>query len=197
MTQVPCEIIDLIIESITDTKHRYQAAVALRRLGIRDKLIPKIRFASMDFASKKGQIDLLEWWKSSGPGTYYTENAMHDASRNGHVDVLRWWKASGLELKIVDGMESASENGHVDVLEWWKASGLELACPEWALYRATWNGHNKVLEWWEASGLELKFCSLEFDAAVRCGHAEVLNWWTRFDNEWMKANEATFAIRSV
>ncbi|KAI8920307.1 hypothetical protein DFJ77DRAFT_507695 [Powellomyces hirtus] len=71
-------------------------------------------------ASKKGQIELLEWWKESGLELEYSRGAMDDANWGGKVAVtaLEWWKASGLELKYTD--KGASWGGQVTALKWWK-----------------------------------------------------------------------------
>lgn len=177
------KVIDKVIERIPDKKEAYKAAVGLRRIYIRDKLIPRMRYATMNSASKKGQVELLDWWKT-GPETHYTETALCDASRYGHIDVLEWWRKSGLELKALPSvcLDMASEQGHVAVLEWWKSSGIELECPLWALSRAIQDKQLKVLQWWESSGLDLKLSGSErFDAQV-CGDAEVLEWWIRFES---------------
>ncbi|KAI9218489.1 hypothetical protein BC828DRAFT_407539 [Blastocladiella britannica] len=41
----------------------------------------------MDWASRNGHVDVLEWWRNSGLELTYSEDAMDWASKNGHVDV--------------------------------------------------------------------------------------------------------------
>lgn len=113
---------------------------------------------SIDMASQRGYIDILEWWKTSGltPASKYTHNAVYWESQNGDIEILEWWLHSGLELKYTeDAMDYASNFGKIDVLDWWKHSGLELMYTETALKWASF-GRIVVLNWWKNSGLELK-----------------------------------------
>jgi hypothetical protein len=171
---IPWEVIDLIIEAMPDPKSAYQVAVALMRPS-RYKYLQKIPAASMDSASKKGQIDLLNWWRDSRDRHYYS-NAVIIASQNGHVDVLEWWKTNECHLNrdmpfledddelwrtgrfIEQALITASKEGHIAVLDWWKESGNEkkdLSCPDWAMAYAEMYQKTKVVEWWFASGLEI------------------------------------------
>ena len=55
--------------------------------------------ASINEASRNGDIDRLNWWLASGLELQYNETAINWASGNGHIAVLDWWLASGLELR--------------------------------------------------------------------------------------------------
>jgi hypothetical protein len=102
---------------------------------------------------KRGNVDILEWWKNSGLKLEYDESTLDLASYGGQVKVLEWWKNSGLELKYTENaLYWASRNGHAEVLEWWKNSGLELKYNICALNWASRWGHINVLEWWKNSG---------------------------------------------
>ncbi|KAI9327523.1 hypothetical protein DFJ73DRAFT_863545 [Zopfochytrium polystomum] len=48
-------------------------------------------------------------------------HAIHVASRRGRVDILQWWKANGLVLEYDKvAIEVACLNGKTGVLGWWK-----------------------------------------------------------------------------
>ena len=158
MGYIPIEIQELIIDFIQEPEQRFKIATYLRLLNIQKKTLPLLKYASIDYASRKGQIDLLNKWKNSGLELKYTDLAMNWASQNGHITVLDWWKNAsttfGLELKYNDlAMELASQNGHVKVLNWWKNNGLELKYTEYAMDYASKYGHVKVLNWWKTNGL--------------------------------------------
>jgi len=97
---LPNEIIDRIRCFLQDQKNELKFAVALGRYDIMKQLIPLVDSYSMDSASRRGLISLLDWWKASGLELHWSKLAMDEASRNGHVSVLEWWKKSGLKLKV-------------------------------------------------------------------------------------------------
>ncbi|KAI9215993.1 hypothetical protein BC828DRAFT_409924 [Blastocladiella britannica] len=69
----------------------------------------------MDWASKNGHVNVLDWWRNSGLKLQYSYQAMDWASANGHVNVLDWWRDSGLELKYThQAMDDASMNSHTN-----------------------------------------------------------------------------------
>ena len=58
-------------------------------------------------------------------GLTYSDLTMDVASAKGYIHVLNWWKESGLELQYsYHSMNWASEHGHINVLQWWRNSGL-------------------------------------------------------------------------
>ncbi|KAI8804114.1 hypothetical protein BJ742DRAFT_776596 [Cladochytrium replicatum] len=79
-------------------------------VGYNSGLDIKYKFLSMDVASFRGHIQVLDWWRSA-------EGVTKDsASANGKVEMLEWWKQSGLRMRwIWMAMDCASENGHVEV----------------------------------------------------------------------------------
>lgn len=62
----PNEILDEILFGIPDVVHRFRVAVGLRRTHVRDRCVPLLKTASMDEASRRGLIDLLDWWSHAG-----------------------------------------------------------------------------------------------------------------------------------
>jgi len=149
---LPREIMELIAEYLP-IKERFTLAVNLRLIYIRDKCIPWLQYATMDHASRKGQVDLLTWWKNSSLECKWSFDAMHWASWGGHVSVLEWWKNSELECKWSHvAMDWASFMGHISVLEWWKNSGLKC---KWSRFAMDWACNTQVVEWWKNNEAEL------------------------------------------
>ena len=131
----------------------------------------------MDWASRNGHIDILEWYKNSELNFRHTENAINYASGNGHINILRWFKNSGFEFKYTDyAIDWASENGHINILEWFKNSGFEFKYTDYAIDWASENGYVNVLEWFKNSGFELKYSTRAIDWASENGYVNVLEW---------------------
>jgi hypothetical protein len=125
--KLPLELVDLCLLCIQDPVPRFRIVVALRRTFVRDKTLPLLPSASVDEASRRGLVDLLQCWRESGLEMQWSSRVMDIASWLGHIAVLEWWKTSGLEMKWSSrAMNLASSQGRVDVLQWWKQSGLEM-----------------------------------------------------------------------
>jgi hypothetical protein len=108
----------------------------------------------------------------------YTEASLEGASLRGHINVLNWWKQSGLVLKIGKVLESASTSGEVAVLDWWAQSGLELPkYDKQALYNASCHQRVAVLQWWLDSGLQMIYDADVLTGATRMNRPAVLEWW--------------------
>ncbi|ORY44322.1 hypothetical protein BCR33DRAFT_785022 [Rhizoclosmatium globosum] len=182
---LPVELIeDIISYLIIPPKQLFQIATALRIDRLRRKSIPFIPEASIDNASAKGQVELLQWWKESNLSLEYTEKSVLEACRNGHVDVIQWWLDSGLPIKYkdwlgVDGvMVAAAEGGHVDVMKVWSGSGLEFNVSDIEIDVASANGHVDVLEWCTGeSKHEFRWSTQALDMASANGYVNVLDWW--------------------
>ncbi|KAF4943183.1 hypothetical protein F66182_18802, partial [Fusarium sp. NRRL 66182] len=87
---------------------------------------------AMDGASRSGNINVLDWWLSSGLPLRYYERALESASAEGRVDVLEWWKNASLTapasrpipLKVGKSVRLAAQSGKTQSLAWWDASGI-------------------------------------------------------------------------
>jgi hypothetical protein len=135
----------------------------------------------MDFASKGGNVNVLNWWIKSGLPIQYSENALKGASAHGHVHVLEWWKNSGLKLQYscwtLNSIAHTKNTGQINSLEWWKNSGLHLLYHSDSMDQASYNDRIDILEWWKNSGLPLKYSSFSIDQAFETGCTRTLKWW--------------------
>ncbi|KAJ3042838.1 hypothetical protein HK097_001892 [Rhizophlyctis rosea] len=152
--------------------------VAYNYPNVRNDLLPLIPGASMNRASMKGQVELLDWWlerKQHGYPIHYTSAAMDRASGKGHLRVLIWWQDSGLPLKYShEAMNWATRNGHLHCLGFWVDSGLRMRWTRHAMDNASQTGNVASLEWWKQSGLECRYSEKAMDSAA---NVEVLQWW--------------------
>jgi hypothetical protein len=83
-------------------------------------ILPRAPSLSMDAASARGNVALLDLWRSQHARPAYSAAAIDSASKSGHVAVLDWWLRSGLELKYREwALDGASGGGHDAVLDWW------------------------------------------------------------------------------
>ncbi|KAJ3044949.1 hypothetical protein HDV00_000233 [Rhizophlyctis rosea] len=195
---LPFEILEQTLHQI-NVKTRFHLGVILSIVYkypyIRDATIPLLKRASMDAASRKGQIDLLDWWKSylqrrpartpltPTPPVNITSDDIEESnddereessSDHGHG----WELKDGAGVGRTDAaMDGASLNGHVSVLQWWKDSGLELKFSHAAMDGASSAGHVKVLEWWVANIPNARPTCAAIDGAAENGHLVVLKWW--------------------
>ncbi|KAI8815339.1 putative ankyrin repeat protein [Cladochytrium replicatum] len=80
---------------------------------------PWYSFAAIDNASANGNVDALEWWKSSGLELKWSLAA---TSRDGHVKVFDWCHSNGLAWRFNLLFNVASRDGRGDILYWWKNS---------------------------------------------------------------------------
>lgn len=84
-------------------------------------------------ASTHGHVDILKVWHNFKGGKMIFDNqVLVGATKSGNVEVLEWWKSSGLkvEYKTCD-IEEALEDGDegergFQVRKWWALSGLNL-----------------------------------------------------------------------
>lgn len=153
---------------------------------------------SMDQASRRGSVAILEWWKSSKLQVEYTESAMTWATMFAHLTVLNWWKNSGLKLKYNnDAIDIASRYGELHALEWWRSSGLELRYSNQAIDLVSKydnDGNVAVLEWWKQSGINMKYTVDAMDLASYYNQLAVLDWWK---NSGLELKYTEFAINNA
>ncbi|KAI8803038.1 hypothetical protein BJ742DRAFT_777712 [Cladochytrium replicatum] len=157
--QLPDEIVDEILVQLGTWAGKpalaYKASTYLRRPRAKRLIESLIRLPSVDEASSRGFVDVLELHRLLGYNLY-SDVAMDLASKYGHIDVLEWWRvSSGSSLYWTrHAVEWASAFGHVDVLQWWKNSELGMEWNDMAVEMASKNGRAEVVEWWSNSGLE-------------------------------------------
>ncbi|KAI8802475.1 hypothetical protein BJ742DRAFT_743647 [Cladochytrium replicatum] len=187
---LPIELIDEILILlglwIGRANSAYKISVFLRRNQVQFALAPYITLPSMDEASRRGLVRVLDLHLTSRRPCVYSPLAMDWASYAGHIDVLEWWKSSGLELKYSEwALDQASESGNVEILQWWKDSGLELRTNGFEMYRATVHGRVNVLQWWRESGIswERQEYAKSIEEAYALGHKDAVLWWAEVDAE--------------
>lgn len=158
---LPYEIITLVLEKM-EPEARFRASVCLRRLDVRDRTVPSIPRLSLDSASMRGRIDILEWWR---------------VRLLANVSYLDGWDECGWTTL---GMDLASSAGNLQVLDWWHNSGLECRWSHRALDWASHKGHLDVLNWWSERYPNLKYSHEAVDMACAAGHIQTLDWWKRY-----------------
>lgn len=143
---------------------------------------------AMDGASRSGNINVLDWWLSSGLPLRYSERALESASAEGRVDVLEWWKNASLTapasrpipLKVGKSVLLAAQSGKTQSLAWWDASGIPYTHSESVARIASTHGHIHVLElWYRLKGAKMIFDNQVLVGATRSGHDNVLEWWRK------------------
>ncbi|KAJ3156881.1 hypothetical protein HDU86_003416 [Geranomyces michiganensis] len=159
---LPVEIQEAVVVYLPPLKC-FKLSVELRLEKPRNLCLPHLQGAEPDKAAARGQVDLLQVWKSCYPNQMrWSEVALDKASRNGHVAVLEWFFKSNLKpLYTTRAIDWASGCGHVDVLECWLKSGLKLRYTKSAIQWARANNRTEVLKWWDkvctpTSGLKKK-----------------------------------------
>jgi len=120
---VPNELVDTIILSLDDPKEQLRVAVGLQRLHLYRYIIPNIPHLSMDECSKKGRLDILDWWNKSSVPKLYSHVTMDLAQSS---LVLNWWKSSGLPLKYKSPLKRFGVDK--EIVQWWQYfSGLPVS----------------------------------------------------------------------
>ncbi|KAI9328688.1 hypothetical protein DFJ73DRAFT_861520 [Zopfochytrium polystomum] len=107
-------------------------------------------------ASTYNYTALLQCFKDNGCQMVMTEDMALDACKKGNVAVLEWWKSSGVPFVFngkwsKDGVIYQSRHSHL-LLEWWKNSGFQVEWPSALDLRSILfaPGRDKVdaLQWW-------------------------------------------------
>ena len=145
----------------------------------------------INFASMRGHVHFLDWFKTIGLEFMYTNIAMDSAAENGHDRILEWFKNSGLELKYTtNSVYYAAKKGHYDVLNWFKNSGLEFKYCERVIDYASENGIMKLLTWFENSGYKIKYTVKAINLASKNGFVQVLEWFKKNNLSLLSTNIA-------
>lgn len=127
-------------------------------------------------ASKKGDVEMLEWLVSKG--CEYDKIACGtSAASAGNLQVLKWVHSKGEEAEecVWKTMHcsAASGGGHLRVLKWLRSVGCEW--DDWSCYLAAKEGKLRVLKWLRSKG-----CPWNVGAcagiAVTNGHYDVQKW---------------------
>ncbi|KAI9003674.1 hypothetical protein BC832DRAFT_559673 [Gaertneriomyces semiglobifer] len=179
---VPLELLPRIISFLPPTL-AFQLATSFRLPFLQLQFLPLIPCASIDNASRRARIDLLNFWVENTPNPAYTADAIDTACRNGHIHVLNWWKESsqarGLEFKYDE--RAMDEARDTDVLEWWLRSGFELKYTYHSMDNASERGDVNILQWWKDAranyperNIELQYTYSSMDCTT---FVSVLEWW--------------------
>ncbi len=132
-----------------------------KKIVNRDKMT-KIITNIVDYASKYGYINTLNWFKERHQELVYTENAISYANENGRKDILLWWQESGMTLKYTEkAIAVAAKNGYTHVLEWWLNSGLEIKYNDSLLIETISNNKKYVLKWLMNNKDKFKFSKIK------------------------------------
>jgi hypothetical protein len=104
---LPPELIDRVLLLMNGTPEEvFLTATVLRSRYVQIKTAPLVPKMSMDEASGRGRVDLLDFWMKEVIPTLPAEQAQHLYSTSAlegamgscHSDVVRWWLSSGLPL---------------------------------------------------------------------------------------------------
>lgn len=142
---------------------------------------------AVDFASKAGFTEVLQWWLDSGLEMKYTERALENASLRGSIEVLEWWQTNSqklagtpreLPLKIGRSIWLAAQYNRPQAIAWWERSGLPYSHEDRVPTLASQFGHVEVLElWYSLKGSKMIFDNQVLVGPTKNGKAAVLEWW--------------------
>jgi hypothetical protein len=135
---------------------------------------------SMDYASKNGWINILNWWVQSGLELKYSEWAFTWACYSKQFEVLNWWLNSGLEIKLKPNIVDIliyTEN--VEVLNWWiqHRDKLPFDYDPKTIEGLCKTGRKTMLDWFKNSGLKLNYPEYILDTISMAGQNELLTWF--------------------
>jgi len=147
---------------------------------------------SMDDASGKGHVDVLQWWLDSELKLKFTNDALINAAEKGRIDVLNWWKKYFPEFvkKFMkeynsspddyDILKKISQKGFLDVLNWLKVEKFQLkSAGDFMTVTAAEYNQIKLLDWLKENLLLPNKFTYAINMAIRSGHVEVLEWFKK------------------
>ncbi|KAI9322081.1 hypothetical protein DFJ73DRAFT_802997 [Zopfochytrium polystomum] len=202
---IPSDVVALIAEFLP-ARERFAVATLRGLTRVQAQALALLDAASMDNASLRGLVELLEFRRRHHHLCQHLLRDQHQSDRDGDVRdegqqgrfcLLRESAETATAHRAPylaplryssAAMDLASWAGHVHVLEWWKTSGLELKYSTLSMDNADWNGHAHVLQWWKDSGLELRWSSWATTGSSLNGHVHVLEWWRTSGLKWWRTS---------
>ena len=79
---------------------------------------------AMDYAAKKGRLDVVKWLHDNRKEGC-TTRAMNKAAKNGHVEIVKYLHENRTEGCTTDAMTWAAMNGRLNVVKWLKEHIVE------------------------------------------------------------------------
>ncbi|KAI4227732.1 MAG: hypothetical protein L6R40_008188 [Gallowayella cf. fulva] len=150
---------------------------------------------ALDFASKSGFVNVLQWWRTSGLPLRYTDAALEQASSQGHIAVLEWWRSASHSHQ--DRSDSIAQTQHTSisaarVTDKTSSNGdamglhpLRLKVGKSLIYAAQ-NGQTATIHWWMTSGIPTVHEEAVARTASANGHVNVLRLWKEIKGEKMQ-----------
>lgn len=157
---IPLEIVDHVLLFLPPIVG-LRCAIGMRRIAVRNVLVPAVSQASLEGACVKGSASLVAWWldRVSRGSVMIPEERLtfcvDTLAQYGHVEILQLWKDSGVSFHAsTAALDYAARNGHVDVFEFFLRNELTLSilnARHWALEK----GRTEVIKWLEDHSEEL------------------------------------------
>lgn len=150
---------------------------------------------AINFASLKGYLNVINWFKNSNFKIKYTHYAIDWAAEFGHLHILDWFYHSGLKIKYTHcAIDKAAGNGRTIILEWFKKTGLEFKYTSNAIDVAAASGYLNILIWFSQSGFEFKYTNSAIIFAAGNGHLDILKWFN-YQNIKIEKKQLNRAIK--
>lgn len=118
---------------------------------------------AINFASKNGHTNVLDWFLEMDIDFNYSEFAIDWAAMNGHAHVLNWFQDNCLEIRYsYNAIDQAAKFGHISILNWLKQNRYKIIYSDAILFAAR-AGHTNVLNWFKQNGFDIKLEKWELD----------------------------------